>query len=79
MDALGKLMAGLDHMGYLALEGTEVAMIVLGCANPQPYQSALRDAYPQQESISNMHVRSAACGLCSKHEGGRLAGNSEGH
>lgn len=30
VDALGKLLGGLDHVGFLALEGTEVALIVLG-------------------------------------------------
>lgn len=31
VDALGRVMAFLDHLGFLALEGTEVAMIVFAC------------------------------------------------
>ena len=30
VDALGKAMAGLDHAGFLALEATEVALIIFG-------------------------------------------------
>ena len=30
VDVLGKAMAGLDHAGFLALEATEVAFIILG-------------------------------------------------
>lgn len=30
VDVLGKAMAGLDHAGFLALEATEVALIIFG-------------------------------------------------
>lgn len=30
VDVLGKAMAGLDHAGFLALEATEISLIVFG-------------------------------------------------